>query len=192
MTDLKSILERIDSANAPDPNRFGGEPLAREQGRLAHGWVLRLDPHAGDAIQIAARAHHLQRWELARSDYPAGRDGYLRWRRDQKKRHAELLSTLLATEDLTSTVRARSVDIVQKKGLGSDSEVQLFEDAVCLTFIETQFLETAERLADDDKMVDVVAKTFRKMSPAGIDAAGTIALDERAADIVRRAAMQLD
>ena len=70
-------------------------------------------------------------------------------------------------------------------------EVQVFEDAVCLTFIETQFLDTADKLGDEQKMVDVVAKTLKKMSPAGHAAAATIPLDGRAAEIVRRATEQL-
>jgi hypothetical protein len=184
-------IRRIDDANAGDPNRVDDRPLAQEQGRRAHGWVLRLDPDAGEALQLAARAHHLRRWELPRSDYAEGRDGYLRWRRDQKKRHAELLTTLLTADDVPHPQLSRAVEIVQKTGLGSDPEVQTFEDAVCLTFVETQFLATADKLADDDKMVDVVTKTLRKMSAAGIEAAGTIPLDDRAADIVRRAAAGL-
>ncbi|MEZ5247419.1 MAG: DUF4202 domain-containing protein [Acidimicrobiales bacterium] len=188
---LARAIGSIDDANEGDPNRIDDRPLAQEQGRRAHEWVLRLDPEAGAALQLAARAHHLRRWELPRSDYPEGRDGYLRWRRDQKKRHAELLTTLLTADDIPVPQLHRAVEIVQKKGLGTDPEVQTFEDAVCLTFVETQFLATADKLADDDKMVDVVTKTLRKMSAAGIEAAGTITLDDRAADIVRRAAAGL-
>lgn len=188
---LARALDRIDQANADDPNQFEGEPLALTQGRRAHEWVLRLAPDAGAELQVAARAHHLRRWELPRADFPDGRDGYLRWRREQKKAHAELLSVLLVADDVFPVHRLRAVDIVQKKGLGSDQEVQIFEDAVCLTFIETQFVTTTDKLADDDKMVEVVAKTLRKMSPAGIEAAGTIPVDTRTARIIRRAAAGL-
>lgn len=189
---LAHAIDRIDSVNQADPNSFEGEPLAMVQGRRAHEWVLTLTPKAGPELQIAARAHHLRRWDLNREDYPEGRDGYLRWRRDQKKAHAKLLTSMLKEDGIASRHILRAVEIVQKKGLGSDSEVQVFEDAVCLTFIETQFLSTADKLGDDEKMVDVVTKTLAKMSPAGIAAAGRIELDPRSDDIVQRAAAQLD
>ncbi|GJM38616.1 MAG: hypothetical protein DHS20C19_19830 [Acidimicrobiales bacterium] len=188
MTALADLLAAIDADNADDPNTFDGRPLAQAQGQMADGWVTHLDPNAADALRVAARAHHLRRWALLRSDYPEGRDGYLRWRRDQKKAHAERLGTILAGADPALIERAAA--IVQKKGLGSDPEVQVFEDAVCLTFIETQFLDTADKLGDDEKMVDVVAKTLRKMSAAGHGAAATIALDDRSADLLRRAVDQ--
>jgi hypothetical protein len=185
---LARALDGIDRYNDDDPNRFDGRPLAQVQGERAHRWVLRLDPDASPAIQLAARAHHIGRWELPRSEFDEGRNGYLRWRREQKARHAEILGELLESGDVTREHVDRARAIVQKKGLGSDPEVQLFEDAVCLTFIETQFVTTADKLADDDKMVEVVAKTLRKMSATGIDAAGTIPVDTRTADIISRAA----
>lgn len=183
---LAQSLNRIDRYNADDPNHFNGAPLAQFQGERAHYWVLYLNPAATPALQLAARAHHLGRWELPRGEFDAGRDGYLRWRRAQKKRHAAVLATLLA-EDVPGPPLDRAIEIVQKKGLGSDPEVQAFEDAVCLTFIETQFLSTADKLGDDNKMVEIVAKTLRKMTPAGHAAAGSIALDERSAGIINRA-----
>ena len=70
-------------------------PLALAQGRLAEAWVARLDPEASDALRLAARAHHLRRWALPRSDYPEGRAGYLRWRRAQRERHARDLAAIL-------------------------------------------------------------------------------------------------
>ncbi len=94
---------------------------------------------------------------------------------------------MLVVDDVSPPHLTRAAEIVQKKGLGSDPEVQVFEDAVCLTFIETQFVATADKLADDDKMVAVVAKTLRKMSPAGHAAAATIGLDDRSASIVQQA-----
>ena len=85
---------------------------------------------------------------------------------------------------------ARASAIVAKLGLGSDPEVQVFEDAVCLTFVETQFDTTADRL-DANLMVDVVAKTLAKMSDAGRSAALTLELDARATSIVTEALARL-
>jgi len=190
-TDISAAVAAIDQANSADPNHLDGEPLALVQGRLAQGWIERLDANASDALLIAARAHHLRRWVVPRATYPEGRGGYLKWRRDQKSRHAEELRTLLIDVGVSVPTTERAAEIVQKLALGTDAEVQVFEDAVSLTFIETQFLATADKLADDQKMVDVVTKTLKKMSPAGHAAAATLTLDDRSADIVRRATAAL-
>ena len=112
-------------------------PLALAQGRLAEAWVTRLDPDASDALRLAARAHHLRRWALPRSDHPEGRAGYLRWRKAQRDRHARDLAAILNDAGVDESVSARAAQVVAKQGLGSDPEVQTFEDAVSLTFLET-------------------------------------------------------
>jgi hypothetical protein len=176
----------IDAANAADPNTHDGEPLAQLQGRLAEEWVVRLDPDASAALRLAARAHHLRRWTVPRASYPDGRAGYLRWRHDQKQRHADELRQLLDQAGVDPTVVARAAAIVAKLGLGRDPEVQVFEDSVCLTFLETQLGATADRL-DPDRMTTVIAKTLTKMSDAGKAAAITIEFDQRGRDLLTRA-----
>lgn len=180
----------IDAANATDPREHDGTPLALAQGRRAEEWVVRLDPAASDALRLAARAHHLRRWALPRSDYPEGRAGYLRWRKAQRERHARDLAAILDAAGVDGAVSARAAQIVAKKGLGSDPEVQTFEDAVSLTFLETELHSVLDRLDDDTKAADIVAKTLAKMSPAGRDQAAAVAagLDERSRRIVTEAA----
>ncbi len=189
MTSVKAIDQArsaIDAVNAADPNQHDGEPLALLQGRLAENWVTRLNPDASTALRLAARAHHLRRWVVPRSSYPEGRAAYLRWRRDQKQRHAADLRELLETAGVDQAVSERASAIVAKVGLGSDPEVQVFEDAVCLTFLETQLGETADRL-DETHMSNVVAKTLAKMSESGKAAALTIDLDARGTALIGRA-----
>ncbi len=179
----------IDAANASDPRSHDGEPLALAQGRRAEEWVARLDPAASDALRLAARAHHLRRWALPRSDYPEGRAGYLRWRRAQRDRHARDLAAILDGAGVDGPVSARAAQIVAKQGLGSDPDVQTFEDAVSLTFLETELHAVLGRLDDDSKAVDIVAKTLAKMSAAGRDQAVAVAsgLDERSRRICTEA-----
>ena len=179
----------IDAANAADPRSHDGEPLALAQGRRAEEWVVRLDPEASDALRLAARAHHLRRWALPRSDYPEGRAGYLRWRKVQRERHARDLAAILDEAGVDGPVSARAAQIVAKRGLGSDPEVQTFEDAVSLAFLETELHSVLDRLADDAKAADIVAKTLAKMSAAGREQAAAVAagLDERSRRIVAEA-----
>lgn len=184
MSDSGGVAESraaIDAANAADPRSHDGEPLALAQGRRAEEWVVRLDPEASDALRLAARAHHLRRWALSRSDYPEGRAGYLRWRKAQRERHARDLAAILDEASVDGSVAARAAQIVAKRGLGSDPEVQTFEDAVSLTFLETELRSVLDRLDDDTKAADIVAKTMAKMSAAGREQANEVAatLDER-------------
>lgn len=182
-----AALTAIDGVNESDPNEIGGEPLALFEGRTAHQWTVRLEPLAPEAVQLAARAHHLRRWAVPRDSYPEGRSGYLRWRRDQQRRHAAELSSLLAEAGYDETTIERASVIVTKRGLGTDTGVQLFEDAVALTFLQTQLSSTREKLADDGKLVDVLAKTLAKMSDQGRAAAASIAVDPMLAPLVERA-----
>jgi hypothetical protein len=190
--DLDAALTAIDTANEADPNLVatpeGPRPLALVQGRQASQWVQRLRPDATPALVLAARAHHLERWLLARSSYPEGRSGYLRWRTAQKKHHAIRLGEVLEPLGVPADVIARAQQLVQKDGLTADParrdpDVQCFEDAVCLVFLATQFDALADRV-DHDTIVNAVRKTLAKMSAAGIAAAADVALSPRAQQIL--------
>lgn len=184
MRDLITVVASIDAVNAEDPRLLDGRPLALVQGERCWSWVETICPKAADALLIAARAHHLRRWDLPRTHYPQGRPGYLSWRREQKHRHAAHLRTLLNNHSYDHATADRAVEIIQKNGLGTDPEVQTFEDAVCLTFLETEFSTTADRIDDQQKMASVVAKTLRKMSSEGRALAMSIPLSERETAIV--------
>lgn len=161
----------IDAVNESDPRpwSFGGRerPKAAGEAELAAAWLDRLAPDASEALRLAIRAHHVLRWSIPRADYPMDRNGYLRWRAALKKVHAAEVGRLLADEGYERAVIERVEAIVQKRDLKHDAEVQTFEDALCLVFLESQFGELTERLDDDEKMIDVVAKTLPKMTDAG-------------------------
>ena len=136
----------------------------------------KLRPDASEALLLAARAHHIRRWAVPRSTYPEGREGYLRWRSELHRHHAGTVAAILEGEGYDGETIARVQDIVHKRQLARDPEVQTLEDALCLVFLETQFHDLAARL-DSAKMVEVMRKTFLKMSPAGQRAALELPLD---------------
>ena len=179
---LTAALGVIDQANAADPRPV---PLALAEGRLAHDWVLRLQPGAGEALLLAARAHHLGRWLIARSEFPDGRAGYLRWRVALRKRQSDQVAMALNGVVDAATV-ARVQALVRKEGLSSDAEAQVLEDAVCLVFLETQADALAARL-DDDQMINAVRKTLVKMSEAGRAMAALVPMSDGARDLLARA-----
>src|SRR3954470_14587859 len=171
----------IDDANDDDPNRVtvrgATMPLALAHGRLAADWIERLVDEPDEALLLAARAHHLRRWELPRSDYPEGRAGYLRWRRDQKSRHARDVAALLQEAGYEAATIERVQALIRRDGLAAgDPGAQAVEDAACLVFLETQLTEVAGKL-EHDHLVDVLRKSARKMSGRGLELAADIPLD---------------
>ena len=168
---FERAITAIDAANADDPNRIvvRGDVVPKE---LAHAelvteWVRALRPDASDALLLAARAHHLRRWTVPRTSYPAGRAGYLKWRRDLHEQHAREVGEILVGVGYDAGTIERVQNLVRKRALGRDPEVQTLEDALCLVFLETQFHDMVERL-DPEKLHDVLEKTVKKMSPEAI------------------------
>ena len=182
--DLTAAFAAIDAANAEDPH--GKE---QRDAALAVEWVRRLRDDAPEPLLLAARAHHVRRWEMPRSTYPDGRAGYLKWKRDLQAHHAAVVAPLLAEAGYDAGTVERVQDLVRKRGLAQgDPDAQTLEDALCLVFLETQFAGLAARL-DDDKMVDILAKSLKKMSEAGRAAALALepALSDHERGLIRAA-----
>lgn len=177
----------IDSANAEDPThvvvRGERQPLALAHGRLAAGWVERLVPAADEALLLAARAHHLRRWAVPRSTYPEGRAGYLRWRRDQKDRHAKEIADLLLAVGYDEATINRVQVLVRRQRLDSQTGTQTIEDAACLVFLETQLTDVAGQL-ERDHLIEVVRKTAKKMSDEALAVVGEVPLSDEAEQIL--------
>jgi len=185
-TPLERVLASIDLANGQDPNLFDGEPLALVQGRAASRWLAQLDASASSELQLAVRAHHLRRWELKRTDYPEGRAGYLRWRKDNKAHQADSLATLMEADGWAANAVDRARLLLGRTKLRTDAETQTLEDAACLVFLETQFASMVEQ-TDHDHLVAIVAKTLKKMSPSAAILAGSISLSPPARAVLQDA-----
>lgn len=179
---FQAAVAAIDAANADDPVSVEVDGVLRPK-ELVHAdaverWVRRLETDASEAQLLAARAHHLRRWVVPRTDYPEGRSGYLRWRADHKRREASEVAELLRDCGYDEATIDRVTTIVAKRDLAHDVDVQTHEDALCLTFLELQFADLAEQLGDD-KVIEVVRKTVAKMSPAGLAAAPEVVASDR-------------
>jgi hypothetical protein len=176
---LRRALAAIDAANAGDPNRIrvrgSTRPKELAHAELASEWIERLDPRPSEALRLAARAHHVRRFEIPRSVYPEGRLGYLRWRAALHALHAERVAAILRAEGYDEATLSRVQELVQKRGLGRDPEVQALEDALCLIFLETQLAGLARRL-EPEKLRGVLRRTLRKMSPRAVELARSLPL----------------
>ena len=171
MTDIsvQDVFARIDAINAGDP-----EGAALLYGQRMTAVLNALYPDAGTALQIAVRGQHIERWKIPRSDYPQGRAGYHRWRSDLQRRHAgrlqELLRDLGGDEELIERVQ----HLVQKKALRQDPETQALEDVACVVFLQHHLGDFAAR-HESKRVVEILKKTWAKMSERGQNAA--LALD---------------
>lgn len=170
-TELDPLYRAIDAVNALDPNkvewRGATAPRSLLQGQRATTWLPQVIDSPSTALSIAARAHHLARWMIARASYPDGRAGYLRWRKASKAASAELLAQTLAPLGVDDDIIVRAVDLVQRVGLGSDPEAQAAEDVACLVFLETDYVALLQRLGHETTAT-AVRKTLKKMSPTAI------------------------
>jgi hypothetical protein len=175
---LTRAIAQIDAANAADPTLEGGTPAALLYGqRMTQEQVL-LVPDADEVLQIAARGQHVERWLLQRSDYPAGKAGYLDWRREAARRHGLRIAGIMAEAGYPEADQARAGVLLRKEGIKRDAQVQALEDIICFTFLRWYFAPFAAEHAAD-KVLDIVTKTARKMSAdARTRALGEFALPE--------------
>lgn len=183
MTDerLDAAFARIDEANAQDPNleRLDGQDFPKEllYGRRMSATLATFAPDADDAVKLAARAQHVQRWKIPRSDFPMDRKGYLAWRQKLYGMHAELAGEILREVGYDDATITRVGTLLRKKCLKTDPDVQLLEDVICLVFLEHYFAEFSVK-HDDAKVIDILRKTWAKMSPRGHEAALALPMGE--------------
>jgi len=172
---LERALAAIDAVHAQDPRHVqdeAGQPVAYEllYARRLSDTLAEFAPEASETLQLALRAQHLERWSIPRESYPMDRSGYLNWRSDLKRLHAERASSLLQAEGYDDTTVARVAALIRKERLKSDAECQTLEDVVCLVFLKHYLGEFAHE-HDEEKVAAILAKTWRKMSAAGHAAA---------------------
>ncbi len=187
---LEDALRRIDEANAKDPNAesFEGKdyPKALLYSMRMTKWLEAVAPEASEALRLAVRSQHICRWEVPRSDYPPGRRGYHRWRTYLYAYHGERAAGILREAGYGEETIARVRMLLKKQGLKSDPETQTLEDVACLVFLEN-YLWDFSRLHEEAKIVDILRKTWAKMSPRGQEAAREMTLHSGAEALLHQA-----
>ena len=189
-TRFEAAIGRFDAANSLDPNleNIEGMPHPRElvyAKRLTH-WVLKLCPDASKELRLAARCQHICRWMVARSSYPMTRPGYLKWREDLKKFHAEKAGEILRAVGYPEETVAKVRTLNLKKNFPQDPDSRVLEDALCLVFLEFQFAELAAKTTDD-KMINALQKSWKKMTPAAREHALKLSFGPQEKSLLERA-----
>lgn len=171
---LQAVLERIDEANAQDPTReleaAGDAPAALLYGQRMSAVLEAFTASPSDALRIAVRGQHIERWKRPRDAYPKGKAGYLQWRRDAATYHAERVGEIMAACGWDQPAQQRVGALIRKERLKADPETQALEDVACLVFMRWYFEPFAAQRSQEE-LFRIVAKTARKMSPDGREAA---------------------
>lgn len=180
MFTLAAAFDAIDNINALDPNSESveGEPIAKSliYGQRMSRCLAAFKPQASDALAIAARAQHIERWVIPRSDYPMNRAGYHSWRTELGLHHARRTQTLLTGLGADTQLIEAVGRLLRKEDLKHNPDTQTLEDVACLVFIQF-YLDAFSQQHDEPKLIRIIQKTWRKMSDGGRAAALTIPLN---------------
>ena len=189
-TRFETAIALIDKKNAEDTNTYqvAGIEYPKEllySQRMTRK-LLQFEPNASKALQIAARGQHICRWKIARNEYPMDRVGYLKWRETLKKMHAELTGDILQQVGFDDQFQDRVKKIILKKLIKKNEESQTLEDTICLVFLDYYFEEFAAKHSDE-KVIDILKKTWVKMSEKGHAAALELPFSEKSLSLVKQA-----
>ncbi|MEE2638918.1 MAG: DUF4202 domain-containing protein [Acidobacteriota bacterium] len=169
-TRFQRAVDRFDAVNAEDPNHElvdgVSHPKELVYGRRMTARLDQFEPEASEAVRLATRAQHIRRWTMPRADYPVGRDGYRRWRTDLGRFHADTAMAILREVGYDADMVDRVGALLRKERLKMDSDAQLLEDVICLVFLE-HYLANFALKHDEEKLLGILRKTWRKMSQTG-------------------------
>jgi hypothetical protein len=180
----------IDKANAEDPNteKINNTLVPKEliYGQRMTNTIEEFEPNAPEALKLAARSQHICRWKIPRKNYAMNRIGYLKWREDLKKFHAQKASEILKNIGYDSEIIDRVAFLIQKKKLKKDADTQTLEDVICLVFLNFYYEEFLIKHTDK-KVIDILQKTWCKMSKKGHESALQLSYSEKALDLIKQA-----
>jgi hypothetical protein len=187
---FNEALARFDAANAEDPHTevVNGVTYAKAllYAQRMSAWLERLVPDASEALRLAVRCQHIRRWTIPRQQYAMDRRGYLRWRTVLAQFHAATASDILQDVGYDADTIRRVQTLLRKEGLKRDPDVQCLEDVICLVFMENHLADFATQ-HDTAKLLDILRKTWQKMSPRGQEVARTLSLPSEVSQLVAQA-----
>lgn len=186
-------LKDIDAINAEDPHleKKDGQTFPKEllYSQRMTQMLNEFEPNVSEVLRLAARAQHIKRWSISRDSFPMDRKGYLQWRTQLKKFHGELTGSIMAKNGYSTEEISRVDDLLNKRGLKTDVEAQTLEDVACLVFLKHYFDDFLTQ-HDEEKLVNILQKTWKKMSEKGQQTALSLDLSPQATALVKKAIAQ--
>jgi hypothetical protein len=187
---FEKAIAAFDAYNTHDPHQegFNGKTFPKEilYAQRMTERLARFAPHANEPVRLAAHCQHIGRWEIARHQYAMNKIGYLKWRNEEKLHHAKIAQGILLNCGYDQETIERVKFLVLKKELHTNADTQLLEDVVCLVFIEF-YLDDFAAKHDDEKVVAIIRKTLKKMSPAAIAATSQISVSTKIQSLIQLA-----
>ena len=183
---FSAAMAGIDAVHAEDPEQEGGRPKELIYAERMSAWLATLAPQASESLRLATRCQHLRRWAIPRASFPEGKVGYLSWRKQESLAHAALAGEILARAGYDAQAVARAQSLVKKERIKHDPEAQTLEDVTCLVFLESEFAAFAAK-HPDDKVIDILRKTWVKMSARGQQEARKLQLPAALRQLVEKA-----
>jgi hypothetical protein len=191
---LKNTLIAIDALNSEDPNSTIindiSQPKELVYGRYMTQCLLQYWPQANEFLQIAVRAQHIKRWHFKRSEFPMGKQGYLTWRKELGKFHAQTTKQIMLVNGYMEEDAERTACIIRKEKLKRNEDSQTLEDVACLVFLQYYFDEFAAKYTaknNEEKIIRIVKMTWGKMSDKGHEIALSLTLPDHLATLVNKA-----
>jgi len=188
------IIKDIDEYNSRDPNREIFEDKMSNcevvYSIRVTRWVQRLVESPSSELLVAARGAHIGRWEVPRKRYPEGLKGYYEWKTFLLQYHAEKVIEILKFYKIDPITITAISNIITRKNLKENSDAQALEDAVCLVFLEIQLLPLMAKTTED-KVINAIQKTWKKMSLRGQEMALSIELPKEAKQVIKKALKQI-
>lgn len=187
---FEQAVAAFDTYHRKDPNteRQGGQQYPAEF-LYTLRMTTRLEefaPGASEAVRLAARCQHIGRWEISRASFPMDRKGYLRWRSEEKAHHARIAEEILRACQYDEETIEEVKSLLLKKGMSGNPQTQLLEDVACLVFIEFYLADFAIK-HDEEKVVDILRKTLKKMSERAKRGVADIQLSDAIRNLIGRA-----
>jgi len=179
-TRYNNTIASFDALNAQDPNlqTVDGKSQPKElvYARRMSEMLDRYAPNASEALKLAARSQHIQRWAIPRSDYPMTKPGYMQWRANLKNFHAELAGKILKENGYDEGTIQKVSALLKKENLHSDEDTQTLEDVIVLAFLEHDLEAFVQKYSDytEEKFITILRKSYLKMSDQGRAAALTL------------------
>lgn len=180
----------IDTAHSADPHQAkDGRPAELVYADRMEGWTARVASAPTPLLLLAARCQHLERWSVPRTSFPDGKAGYFAWRKSLYTKQAERARELLLQAGVSAEEASEVATWVAKNGLKTNPGTQALEDAACLVFLEKEIESFAAQHAEypREKFVDIIRKTWRKMSPRAQELALGLKLAPDIGALVREA-----
>ncbi|MCO4799287.1 MAG: DUF4202 domain-containing protein [Colwelliaceae bacterium] len=193
-TQLNTVLSAIDAINNEDPNStiIDGQSQPKEliYGHYMSACLNQYWPDSSENLQIAVRAQHIKRWHFKRSEFPLGKQGYLTWRKELGKFHAQTTKQLMINNGYNESESEITACIIRKEKLKTNLDSQTLEDVACLVFLQYYFDEFAAKYTEknnEEKIIRIVQLTWKKMSERGHEIALSLTLPDHLASLVNKA-----